>query len=202
MDEDRRSELSGSVRADRRVLWTQVLVGFAAAIGLILLGVGRGLSPSVIGPLVVLVFVGIGMGWRNRRTDTLSDPATETTISSQAGGSIRLTDFAFSEKAPTWRGWRRDVGDVTVEPEKISISGLRRQLVVRSPFHAELFRSRYFYWTMVGVTGMAASGEAMTVYLVGMRGPKSKFAARPQDVENRGRELITRVNHRPPGPGH
>jgi hypothetical protein len=196
MGDERRSRLARSVRAEKRSFRVQVSVGAGAVLGLGVLVTGvLGLDPvivgAVVGPLAVLVFTVIGQ----RTTGSRNDDDLTTRSTGAGVNTVRLENFAFSHAPPTRRGWRRDVGDVSVHPERIEINGLDGNLIVYPPFAASLHDGKWMYWTMVKIDAQTDAGEPTTVYLVGMGGPLSKFSASPEDVRRRGNELVIEVDN-------
>ncbi len=165
-------------------------------LGLILVMAALGVPAMVAGPLVVLLLIGIGVVIERRPSARAHHGANLTTRSTEDGvDGVLLDNFAFAQAPPTRRGWRRDVGDVIVRPERIHITGLDGDLTVYPPFSASLHDEKWMYWTMVKVEAQTNAGDPTTVYLVGMGGPLSKFSARPEDVRSRGHELVMEINN-------
>jgi hypothetical protein len=83
---------------------------------------------------------------------------------------------------------------VVVDTNGMTINGLKHRIHLRAPLNAKVYEGRkYVYWTMVEVTGLSAHGEQVVVYLVAEGAPRSKFAANPEDLHRRGKELVNEI---------
>jgi hypothetical protein len=191
------AELRRARRSDRLAFWGQVAVGVVVVLGAVFVGVrGLGLSTGVVGGLVAAIGVGAVSFMGGRRGHTMrSDSESITQGNGTDSGGRRFSNFAFSQTLPTWHGWQRDVGDVVVDSDGVTINGLKRRLDLRAPLHAKLHDAKYSYWTMVEVTGLSEQGQQVVVYLVAEGAPRSKFSAKPEYVHRRGEELVNEIGN-------
>ncbi len=197
LPEDDRAALRRLRRSDRLVFWGLIA---GALLAVIALGVVNrlflGLSPRAFGALVAVIGVGAGSAIMNQRHGSTrqGNPTSKTQRDRAEIGGRRLSNFAFSQTLPTWHGWRRDVGDVVIDANGVTINGLKHRLHLRAPLNAKVYEGRkYVYWTMVEVTGVSTHGEQGVVYLVAEGAPRSKFAANPEDLHRRGKELVAEI---------
>jgi hypothetical protein len=195
--QDDRAELRRLRRSDRLRFWVLVAGASLAVMGLGVVNyLFLGLSPRIVGFLFAVVGVGAASAFQSqRRRNTGQGRPTSKPQRDRAGnGGRRFPNFAFSQTLPTWHGWRRDVGDVVVDANGVMINGLKHRLQLGPPLNAKVYEGRkYIYWTMVEVTGISAHGGQVVVYLVAEGAPRSKFAATPEDLDRRGRELVAEI---------
>lgn len=189
------AELRRLRRSDRLAFWGLVAGVTFVVMGLVYLGVVVGLSPARLGILGGVVGVGIAKfvngrsGYARQRRQTSKTQRDRTDV-----GGRRFSNFAFSQTLPTWHGWRRDVGDVVIDSNGMTINGLKHRVQLRAPLSAKLYAGRkWTYWTMVEVSGVSAQGQEMVVYLIAEGAPRSKFSADPDDLHRRGEELVRAI---------
>ena len=193
-----RAGLRRARRSDRLAYWSQIAVGSVVFLGAAIVGVrGFELSPGVVGGLLAVIGVGAVSAMEQRRARRrVPGLVPQGYEFDDDDGGLRFLNFAFSEKLPTWHGWQRDVGDVVINGDEMTINGLKRRLEVRAPLHAKLYDAKkYIYWTMVEVTGSSELGQPVTVYLVAEGAPRSKLASTPEEVHRRGQELVNEINN-------
>lgn len=183
-------------RSDRLAYWSQLAVGLVVVLGAVFVGVRGQLSPGVVGGLLAVIGVGAVSAMEQRRARRRAPGLVPQGYELDDDSGVRFLNFAFSQKLPTWHGWRRDVGDVVINVDEMTINGLKRRLEVRAPLHAKLYDAKkYIYWTMVEVTGLSEHGQPVTVYLVAEGAPRSKLASTPEKVRRRGQELVNEINN-------
>jgi len=136
--------------------------------------------------------------WTRRPAKPKADTSVAVEERDALTGSEQFTNVAFSDQLPTWRGWRRDVGVLTIHSDRIVIDGLKRRMVLNAPFQAALFNSRWMHWQMAKVTG-SGSERPTTVYLVGRGAPRSKFSANPGDLFQDAMAISDAINDPPEG---
>lgn len=191
-----RAGLRRARRSDRLAYWSLLAVGLVVVFGAVFVGVrGLELSPGVVGGLLAVIGVGAVSAMEQRRARRRAPGLVPQGYEFDDDGGLRFLNFAFSQKLPTWHGWRRDVGDVVINVDEMTINGLKRRLEVRAPLHAKLYDAKYIYWTMVEVTGLSEHGQPVTVYLVAEGAPRSKLASTPEKVRRRGQELVNEINN-------
>lgn len=198
LPEDDLAELRRLRRSDRRTFWGLVASASLAVIGLVVVNsLFLGLSPGLFGGLVAVIGVGAASTFESRRrssTTRQGNPTSKPQRDRAGIGGRRFSNFAFSQTLPTWHGWRRDVGDVVVDADGVTINGLKHRLQLGPPLNAKVYEDKkYIYWTMVEVTGVSTRAEQVVVYLVAEGAPRSKFAANPEDLHRRGKELVAEI---------
>ena len=166
-----------------------VLVFVAMGLAAVLLGLA---GVSVL--WAALLPVAVGLAYLS-----LSRPTTqqEVTVTSPRSDSIPTTEsanevsnVAFSEALPTWKGWSKEVGTVTVSSSAVTVTGRKTILTVIAPFTAELLiDQKYMHWPMVKLAGTGDSGQPSTVYLV-VRGAPAAVMAAPLDVVKSESEVL------------
>jgi len=190
--EDLRS-VRRSMRVDRLRFWAVVLLGTLGVAGFAILMAGIANSnPSVI--LFSVVVAGLsaaGVGivfWGGRRTLS-SNP-----IRLDDGG-VRFTNIAFSDRGPTWRGWKHHVGVLTIHTDRIEIYGHKRGISIDAPFTARSHYEKYSYWEMVLVTGSETADDWTHTYLVVRGRPKVKQMVNETDFRQESAELVHEINN-------
>ena len=105
-----------------------------------------------------------------------------------------FTNVAFSDQEPTWKGWPKEVGVVTITPQAITLDGKKKSLTIDAPFIADLHDHKFIKWTMVRVKGSTSTGEAATAYLVTRGAPISTTAADAKAVTQEATDLVEAIN--------
>lgn len=177
-----------------RMAWSVVS---AVLILVVLLATGVPVGLAVI-PVVVWALVGALFSQLSiSRTTTRRETTTQTSTTGNGltvHTEIQLTNIAFSDTEPTWKGWSKDVGVLSISPERIVIVGPKRQLAIDAPFTAELHDHKFISWMMVKVTGSVGSDQPATIYLVVRGAPLRKDAANPDDVAEESKLLAAEIN--------
>ena len=106
----------------------------------------------------------------------------------------RFTNVAFSDTPPTWKGWSRDVGVLSLAPERITVVGRKRQLAIDAPFTTELLDHKFLTWMMVKVTGSASHSRSTTMYLVLHGAPRTVSGADSDVVMQDSKDLVAEIN--------
>ena len=105
-----------------------------------------------------------------------------------------FTNVAFSDQEPTWKGWPKEVGVVTIPPQAITLDGKKKSLTIDAPFIADLHDHKFIKWTMVRVKGSTSTGEAATAYLVTRGAPISTTAADAKAMTQEATDLVEAIN--------
>jgi hypothetical protein len=174
--------------------FVRVAIAIAAAIlfgvFLIAIGVPGSIARTVS---VVLMLGGVFSARRSSRREVVTAPIP---VDGEAP-SIDVTTFtnvAFSDKPPTWKGWSKDVGVLSLSPERIAIVGRKRQFAIDAPFTAKLLDHKYLTWMMVKVTGSASNNQPTTMYLVLHGAPLTIGGADAVAVTRDSKDLVAEIN--------
>lgn len=110
------------------------------------------------------------------------------------GDRWRFSNIAFSDREPTWRGWKHDVGVLTIDPGgQVELLGLEGGVTIGTPFSAAVHSHRYSYWPMVKVTGHT-EGRRESIYLVVRGRPSSKGSVSQEQMAHESAMLARFIN--------
>ncbi len=161
-------------------------------------------SMSALGAprLLVLVVPIVGFGLfasgafhrsSTRQLEALPVPAEGEAPSVDLAQSS-FTNMAFSDKPPTWKGWSKEIGVLSISPERVAIVGRKKQLAIDAPFTAELLDHKFLTWTMVKVKGSVSANQSKTMYLVVHGAPLTIGGADPEEVTRSSQHLVSEIN--------
>lgn len=122
----------------------------------------------------------------------VTSPGSDSTPTTESASEF--SNVAFSEALPTWKGWKKEVGTVTVSSSAVTIVGRKTTLTVMAPFTAEVTVQKYSHWPMVKVDGAEESGQSSTVYLVVRGAPVSVGALTPELAQSESEVLASAIN--------
>jgi hypothetical protein len=174
--------------------FVRVALSVAGAIlfGVVLIAIGVP-SSAAIGVSLASLIVGEFTARRVSTRQVVAAPVpVEGDVSS--GDVTTFTNVAFSDKPPTWKGWSKDVGVLSLSPERVAIVGRKRQSAIDAPFTAELLNHKYLTWMMVTVTGSASNNQSTTMYLVLHGAPRTIGGADPEVVTQDSKDLVAEIN--------
>ena len=172
----------------------KVTVGIVAIVLLDVFLIAVGVpSPVVIG-VSVAGLIGV---LSYSRPSTRQEVATPVLVDGESPSVDTVTTFtnvAFSEQEPTWKGWPKEVGVLTITPQAITLDGKKKSLTIDAPFIADLHDHKFMKWTMVRVQGSTSTGEAATAYLVTRGAPISATAADTKGMTEEATGLVEAIN--------
>jgi hypothetical protein len=95
-------------------------------------------------------------------------------------------NIAFAESPPTWRGWKRRVGKLTISAEALELASDKGSLRLDAPFHARRVKRQCQYWPIIEVEGKA--GRSALLVLRGA--PRTVFGADMNEMVEETDELV------------
>jgi hypothetical protein len=100
-----------------------------------------------------------------------------------------FTNVAFSENLPTWKGWKKNVGTLSINQTHVTATGPKSTTTLSNPCEAEIIKHKYLTWPIVKVTG--TTGREL--YVVPRGAPASVTAVSTDEMEAESRELVSAI---------
>ncbi|MFV1999189.1 MAG: hypothetical protein ACC654_02375 [Acidimicrobiia bacterium] len=178
---------------DDTLIRVSKIVASYALVGVVLNALGVPLRSLVVGLTVAGVVTIISFSRPSARQGG-TVPASADGEAPSTDTVTTFTNVAFSRNQPTWKGWSRDIGVVTITPEAISMVGKKNTITIDAPFVAELYDHKFLHWTMVRVTRSINAMPPATVYLVVRGAPRTVAAVEPEVVTEESINLVEAIN--------
>ena len=173
-----------------------MIKGTVGIVAIVLLGAFL-IAVGVPSPVVIVVSVaGLFGVFSYSRPSIRQEVATPVLVDGESPSVDTVTTFtnvAFSDREPTWKGWPKEVGVVTITPQAITLDGKKKSLTIDAPFIADLHDQKA-WWTMVRVKGSTGTGEAATAYLVTRGAPKLATGADAKAMAREAADLVEAIN--------